>query len=92
MQNIPFEKNRIEEYRKKIAEIYSIPLEDTEYFVFADSATNHAYSAADDRINILFKNGELKDISEASDMLNIQVLSKNVKKFFFCYPEECRIN
>ena len=90
MQNIPFSAELIENYKEKISRIYSVSPEEAEYFVFADSATNHAYSADDDRINILFKNGELKDISDASDMLNIQVLSKNVKKFFFCYPEECR--
>ena len=92
MQNHPFEEERIENYKEKISRLYAISKEEARYFVFADSATNHAYSAEDDRINILFKSGELKDISEASDMLNIQVLSKNVKKFFFCYPSECRAN
>jgi HD superfamily phosphohydrolase len=90
MQNEPFSDMRIEDYKKKIAGKFNISLEDASYFVFADSAKNHAYSADDDRINILYKSRELVDISEASDMLNIQVLSKNVIKYFFCYPEECR--
>jgi len=90
MQNEPFNSKRIETYKSKIAGLYNISETDAAYFVFADSAANHAYSAEDDRINILFKNGELKDISDASDMLNLQVLSKNVTKYFFCYPEECR--
>ena len=43
------------------------------------------YNEADDNTEILFKNGETKDIAEASDMLNIQLLSKRVKKHYFCY-------
>ncbi len=92
MQNEPFKPERIEEYKMKIAGLYQISLSEAGYFVFAESAANHAYSAEDDHINILFKGGELKDISDASDMLNLQVLSKNVTKNFFCYPEECRGN
>ena len=39
----------------------------------------------DDRINILYKDGTVKDIAEASDMLNIQVLTKKVEKHYLCY-------
>jgi len=91
MQNEPFSKDRIEEYKQKIVKKFRISESEATSFVFADSAKNHAYSAHDDRINILLKTNELVDISEASDMLNIQVLSKNVVKYFFCYPEECRV-
>jgi hypothetical protein len=91
MQNEPFNNDRISNYKTKIARLYQISETEAAYFVFADTAANHAYSAEDDRINILFKGGELKDISDASDMLNLQVLSKNVTKNFFCYPVECRL-
>ncbi|MPN32761.1 hypothetical protein SDC9_180241 [bioreactor metagenome] len=43
------------------------------------------YSPEDDNINILFKDGTVKDIVDASDMLNITVLTKKVEKHFFCY-------
>ena len=39
-----------------------------------------------DSINILFKDGSVKDITEASDNLNIQALSMTIRKFFLCYP------
>jgi len=58
-----------------------------DYFVFADSVSNNAYSPLDDSIKIIYNNGELKDITEASDMLNTQVLSKEVKKYILCYPK-----
>jgi hypothetical protein len=43
------------------------------------------YSEADDSIAILYKDGTIKDIAEASDMLNIELLSKKVWKYYFCY-------
>ena len=41
----------------------------------------------DDRITIMDKSGNTRDIAEASDMLNISVLSKTVRKYFLCYPK-----
>ena len=91
IQNSPFTEEKIEEYLTKTSRIFNISKEEASSFVFTNSATNNAYSANDDHINILYKSGEIKDITSASDMLNLQVLSKNIVKYFFCYPEECRI-
>jgi hypothetical protein len=44
----------------------------------------------DDRITIMDKNGNTRDIAEASDMLNISVLSKTVRKYFLCYPRNIK--
>jgi len=32
------------------------------------------------------KQRDTRDIAEASDILNISVLSKTVRKYFLCYP------
>lgn len=56
------------------------------HYLMGDSlVTTDTYSPEDDNINILYKDGSIKDISIASDMLNIQVLTKKVQKNFFCY-------
>jgi hypothetical protein len=34
------------------------------------------------------KSGELVDITEASDLGNLEALSKNVAKYALCYPKE----
>lgn len=34
------------------------------------------YDVTDDRISILYKDGSIKDISEASELLNVALLSK----------------
>ena len=43
------------------------------------------YSAADDHIEILYNDGTTRDIAEASDMFNLSLLQKKVKKYVICY-------
>ena len=64
--------------------------EPVDYFVFTDTISNNAYSVSDDKINILYPDQMVKDISEASDMLNLSVLGKTVRKNFLCYPKSIR--
>ena len=59
-----------------------------DYYVFTDTISKKAYSSFDEKIQILYKDGRIIDIAEASDMLNTSVLSKTVKKHFLCYPKE----
>lgn len=81
----PFEKenlqNKIWEYVKRL----DITEQEAGFLISSDEISTNMYSETDDSIDILFKNGETKDIAEASDMLNIQLLSKKVKKYYFCY-------
>ena len=48
--------------------------------------TNNAYDTKKDEIKILYKDGTIKDITEASDNLNVQALSKQVRKHFLFAP------
>ena len=82
----PFNKERIEMMRQDVNRHLDIGLEEAAYLVTSDSVSNFAYSDMDDRISILDKRGNTRDIAEASDMLNIAVLSKTVRKYFLCYP------
>ena len=58
---------------------------DARYFMGDEVVTTDTYSPEDDNINILYRDGSIKDIADASDMLNISVLTKKVEKHFFCY-------
>ncbi|PKP21916.1 MAG: phosphohydrolase [Bacteroidetes bacterium HGW-Bacteroidetes-21] len=87
MQRNSFNKDIVTQQKKEVAQHMKISEEDAEYFVFTEKTTHYAYNPDDERINILHKNDDLQDISEASDILNISVLSKNVIKHFFCYPK-----
>jgi hypothetical protein len=48
--------------------------------------SNKAYNQKKQNINMLMKNGEIIDLSEASDNLNISALASPVEKYFLCYP------
>jgi HD superfamily phosphohydrolase len=86
LDNDPFDRELVDGLRKKVSQHLSITPEEAEYLVISDSVSNYAYSDLDDRISILDKRGEIRDIAEASDMLNIAVLSKTIRKYFLCYP------
>jgi len=81
-----FEQERVDNLRKKVAGHLKISEKDAEYLVVSDSVSNYAYSDMDDRISIMDKRGFTRDIADASDILNISVLSKTVRKYFLCYP------
>ncbi len=83
----PFEPELVKNLRKKVAGNFNISAVEAEYLVVSDSISNFAYSDMDDRITILDKKGTARDIAKASDMLNISVLSKTVRKYFLCYPK-----
>jgi hypothetical protein len=86
LANRSFQADRVEEIRREVADRLSITPGEAEYLVVSDSISNYAYSNMDDRITIMDKSGKTRDIAEASDILNISVLSKNVRKYFLCYP------
>jgi len=86
LDNQPFRADRVAEIRDRVAEELSMSPRETEYLVVSDSISNYAYSDMDDRITIMDKHGNTRDIAEASDILNISVLSLTVRKYFLCYP------
>ena len=54
-----------------------------EYFSTTGEMLNRAYSFNDQQINILYKNGEVKGIHEASDQLDENFLQKEIRKFYY---------
>ncbi|MFO7828164.1 MAG: HD domain-containing protein [Bacteroidales bacterium] len=88
IQNTPFDEKKIKKLTKKASKVLNLPESDTGYFVFTDFISKNAYSVFDEKIQILYKNGDLVDVADASDMLNVSVLSKTVRKYFLCYPKE----
>jgi hypothetical protein len=62
-----------------------IPLEDDHYMMSLNTIQKDMYNVDDDNIAILYKNGEIRDISEASELLNVQLLSKKIRKYYLCY-------
>jgi HD superfamily phosphohydrolase len=84
----PFPDNYVSNIRQTVRQIYHLKDEDIAYLVYADTISNYAYSSDDEQIQILYNDGELMDITTASDMLDIAVLSKTVRKYFLYYPKD----
>lgn len=77
-----------ENQNKKIQEIQerlNLNREDAEFLISEKMVSNHLYSKGEMGIDILYGNGDTKNISQASDMFNLDLLSKKVSKFYFCY-------
>ncbi|MFN8209293.1 MAG: HD domain-containing protein [Bacteroidales bacterium] len=88
MQNEPLDEDWVKKVTGGAKDLFSLDDHEVNYLVIREVISNHAYSAEDENIQILFNNGEIRDISDASDMLNISVLSKVVRKHVLCYPKE----
>jgi hypothetical protein len=63
-----------------------IDLKASSYLVLTGKVWNSAYKVNENNINILFKDGRLLDIAQASDNLNISSLSTTVTKYFIASP------
>ena len=81
----PISEDRKKELTLHISQQLGITLSEANYFVSTPSIENNMYDPADDSIDIIYKDGTIKNIAEASDMLNISLLSKKVKKYYLCY-------
>ena len=81
----PFSEERKREIIRQISGQLDILLPEASYFVATPSIEKNMYDPADDSIDILYNDGSTKNIAEASDMLNISLLSKKVKKYYLSY-------
>jgi transcription termination factor NusB len=85
LQAEPFETALVEKYLQDATRILNISREDAAYFVFTGEHTNTTYNPIDEKINILFKDGSVRDISQVDNALIHRSLSTAVKKFYICY-------
>jgi hypothetical protein len=92
LSNEPIDEEKIEQIRKQVQSKLGINEEECSSLVFSGNIANNAYNPKNDKINLLFKDGTVKDIAEAADQLNISMLSKSVTKFYLCYPKQSMVN
>jgi hypothetical protein len=75
----------MDQIARRIACEMNIPLSDTHYLMTLTEIGKDMYNPDDDTIGILYKDGTVRDISEASEILNVQLLSKKIRKYYLCY-------
>lgn len=84
LQANAFDEDYVHSQRIAAAVKYNISIEETAYLVFTGEATNTTYTQENEQINILYKDGTIKDISDVDNPLIHETLSMPVKKFYIC--------
>ena len=87
MQKNAFKKEYINEKMQFAKEKHSLSDDEVKYFVVNGELSNNTYSYNNENINIKLKTGEIVDIIDVSDILNMSALSKKDKKHYLCYPK-----
>lgn len=65
-----------------------IPKSFQKYFYKKGQISNSGYASQNANIKILMKNGNITDVSEASDLPTIKAMSNIVKKNYICYAND----
>lgn len=82
----PIPEERIETISKEISSKMGISVNDAKtYMMNVSEIQKDMYDTNDDSITILYKDDVTKDISDASELLNVQLLSKKIRKYYLCY-------
>ncbi|MEE3385094.1 MAG: HD domain-containing protein [Prevotella sp.] len=85
VSNEPITTEREESLREQLSKAFGISKEDTSYLFSVNTIQKDMYDVNDDHITILFKDGTTKDIAESSEILNVSLLSKKIRKYYLCY-------
>ena len=85
VSNEPITAEREEMLREQLSQAFGISKEETNYLFSVNTIQKDMYDVNDDRISILFKDGTTKDIAESSEILNVGLLSKKIRKYYLCY-------
>lgn len=75
-------ENREQEVMKKTG----LSKEDIAWLVFTGEAASRTYDFENEHIQILFKDGSVKDISEVDNALINENMKGKTKKYYICYP------
>ena len=84
VSEFPFSAEYVEQKVGDIASHFGLSHDDARYLVVQKEVGKEMYNLYDDRIEILEKDGTISDVTEVSDMLNIDTLSKQVHKYYLC--------
>lgn len=88
LRNTPFLENEISSVRQKVKAHFGLEDDEVDYFVYTQVIQNSAYDIQHNNIKIINNRGHVQDITEASDLSNIEALAKRVVKFAISYPKE----
>ncbi|MBL1409688.1 HD domain-containing protein [Sphingobacterium faecale] len=91
MRSQDFDPKEIDELKRKAKMYFQVNDSDVDYLVYHQEVQNSAYNAEKEPIKILNNRDELLEIAEASDLSNLEALSRRVVKYALTYPKELRL-
>lgn len=78
--------HEVNQYAETAMEKYKLRPDETSYFVSTGTLSNDAYKEeVTTAIRILMKNGDVTDVTEASDNYNLKALKGTVKKYYLSF-------
>jgi HD superfamily phosphohydrolase len=86
LQAEPYSEERIRELRNQTKVSLGVTEEEVGYLVFTGIAKNTIYNPKDERINILFRDKTVKDISAVDNPIIQQSMTAAVGKHYICWP------
>ena len=84
--NTSFDIEQVNKIRETHQKKLGLNEDEIKYFVFQEQMINNAYDPRKDTIKIKYKDGTVKDITDASDNLNVSALAKPVTKHYLFAP------
>lgn len=84
IQSTPFNESFLAEKQAETMKKFGVSKEEAAYLCFTGIASNTTYQSKEEKINILYKDGSVKDITEVDNSMIQQNLSSQVKKFYIC--------
>jgi len=90
LSNEPFDEDTIEKLKRKLKTAMPFAASHSEYYVFTGKSENHSYDINRNNINILMKDGKVRDLSEVSDQWRHGASGFVTEKYFLCYPENLK--
>jgi uncharacterized protein len=88
IQNDPFTAEQINAKKALVMQQFGVSENVVNYLVVDGNISNNMYDVHDSRITILYNDGRITDLSEASDILGYDVVLKAITKYYMCYPKE----
>ena len=82
-------RSELENYYEKYRQTLNISNGEAEYLLAVHPVSAYTYKSKSDSIKVLYSGEVLKDITEASDLLDISLMSKHEQKYYFCYMKDC---
>ena len=74
-----------DELRRRYMEQFGISAHEAEFLFSLHTSSSKAYSAADDQIDILYPDGTIRNIADASDMWSMAALTHKVERNYIYY-------